>query len=111
MKFHRLFALYCLLLFVSQTMIAQDNPEVIDEVIAMVGGEYILLSELEEQHALSESQSALPLPPNARCAILDQLLVGKLLYNQSKLDSIEVTAEEVEQQLNARIDRNFGLHE
>ncbi|MEL6357310.1 MAG: peptidylprolyl isomerase, partial [Bacteroidota bacterium] len=105
MKIQRLFAFCCCLFIVTHAAIAQETPEVIDEVIAMVGGEYILLSELEEQYALSASQSALPLPPNARCAILDQLLVGKLLYNQSKLDSIEVTPEEVEQQLNARIDR------
>lgn len=81
---------------------------VIDEVIARVGGEYILLSELEEQYALAVSQSASDLPPRARCGILDQSLVGKLLYNQSKLDSIEVGDAEVEQQLNARIDRILG---
>lgn len=84
---------------------AQDTREVIDEVVAMVGGEYILLSEVEEQFALAVSQSNQPIPPEARCALMDQLLVGKLLYNQSKLDSIEVAPEEVEQQLNARIDR------
>ncbi len=78
---------------------------VIDEVIARVGGEYILLSELEERYALEQSQTNDSLPPDIRCAILDQSLVGKLLYNQSKLDSIEVNDAEVEQQLNARIDR------
>ena len=70
-----------------------------------MGGEYILLSELEEQFALAASQSNSEIPADARCNIMDQLLVGKLLYNQSKLDSIEVSDGEVEQQLNARIDR------
>ncbi len=78
---------------------------VIDQVIARVGSEYVLLSELEEQFALAASQTNEPLPPEARCQMLDQLLVGKLLYNQSKLDSIEVADSEVESQLNARIDR------
>jgi len=78
---------------------------VIDQVIARVGGEYVLLSELEEQFALAASQTNDPLPPEARCQMLDQLLVGKLLYNQSKLDSIEVPDSDVESQLNARIDR------
>lgn len=78
---------------------------VIDQVIARVGGEYILLSELEEQFALAASQSNAELPAEARCQMLDQLLVGKLLFNQSKLDSIEVTDSEVESQLTARIDR------
>ena len=78
---------------------------VIDQVIARVGGEYVLLSDLEEQFALAASQTNEELPPEARCQMLDQLLVGKLLYNQSKLDSIEVSDSEVESQLNARIDR------
>lgn len=78
---------------------------VIDQVIARVGGEYVLLSELEEQFALAASQTNEQLPPEARCQMLDQLLVGKLLYNQSKLDSIEVSDSEVESQLSARIDR------
>ena len=84
---------------------AQERGAVIDEVIARVGGEYILLSDLEEQYALASSQSNAELPDGARCSMLDQALVGKLLYNQSKLDSIEVNDGEVEQQLNARIDR------
>ncbi|MEM9527492.1 MAG: SurA N-terminal domain-containing protein, partial [Bacteroidota bacterium] len=84
------------------------QAQVIDQVIARVGGEYILLSDLEEQFSLAASQSNNPLPPEARCQLLDQLLVGKLLYNQSKLDSIEVSDGEVESQLNARIDRILG---
>lgn len=78
---------------------------VIDQVIARVGSEYVLLSGLEEQFALANSQTNEPLPPEARCQMLDRLLVGKLLLNQSKLDSIEVSDGEVESQLNARIDR------
>ena len=96
--------LLALLLSFSFTTAATAQT-VIDQVIARIGGEYILLSELEEQFALSASQSNQPLPPEARCQIMDQLLVGKLLYNQSKLDSIEISDGEVEQQLNARIDR------
>jgi peptidyl-prolyl cis-trans isomerase SurA len=78
--------------------------EVIDKVVANVGSEYILLSELEEQYALLKERQA-KLPADARCAILDQLLTQKLLVNQAKLDSVEVTDEEVEAQLNARIDQ------
>ena len=82
-----------------------QSSTVIDQVIARVGSEYILLSDLEEQFALAASQTNEALAPEARCQMLDQLLVGKLLYNQSKLDSIEVSDSEVESQLTARIDR------
>ena len=78
--------------------------EVIDKVVATVGGELVLLSEIEEQLALMEAQNGV-LPEGARCGIIDQILATKLLLNQSKLDSIEVSDEEVEAQLDARIDR------
>lgn len=77
---------------------------VIDKVAAMVGGEVILLSEVEEQFALLKAQRP-NAPDNARCEIMDALLSTKLLINQAKLDSVEVTDAEVEDQLNARIDR------
>jgi peptidyl-prolyl cis-trans isomerase SurA len=80
---------------------------VLDKVIAVVGSELVLLSELEEQYALLEEQSGV-LPPDARCNVLDNILVAKLLLNQAKLDSVEVLDAEVEDQLNARIDRIMG---
>ena len=64
----------------------------------------MLLSEVEEQISLMAARSGV-LPEGARCAVMDQLLANKLLINQAKLDSIEVSEEEVEVQLNARVDR------
>ncbi len=78
--------------------------EIIDKVVANVGGEILLLSEVEEQYALMSAQQG-SLPPEARCAIVDQLLAQKLLVNQAKLDSVEVSEEEVESQLDARIEQ------
>jgi len=86
----------------------QAQRQVIDKVIATVGSELILLSEVEEQYALTEAQQG-QLPPNARCIILDNLLTQNLLLNQAKLDSVLVTDEEVEVQLDARIDRILTL--
>ena len=77
--------------------------ETIDRVVANVGSEIVLLSEVEEQYALLEAQEGV-LPDNIRCGIMDQVLAQKLLVNQAKLDSIEVTDEEVENQLNARVE-------
>jgi len=103
---HNVLALFILL--AALPLAAQNQPAVIDQVIARVGGEYVLLSQLEEQFAQAAGQSNTPLPPEARCQLMDQILVGKLLYNKSKLDSIEVSDGEVESQLNARIDRILG---
>ncbi len=78
---------------------------VIDKVISKVGGELVLLSELEEQFAYAASQKEGGIPPEAKCVILEQILAQKLLLNQSRLDSIEVSEDEVETQMNARFDR------
>ena len=80
-------------------------PIVVDRVIATVGGELVLLSELEEQVALTASQSGKAVSPAMRCTILEQILTAKLLVNQAKLDSVVVSEQEVEGQLNARIDK------
>jgi len=98
-------SLICLAL-ASGALFAQ--PQVIDKVVATIGGELILLSDVEEQHALTEAQQGV-VPENARCAILENIMVTKLLLNQAKLDSVEVSDDEVETQLNTRIDRILTL--
>lgn len=90
-------------LFLAAQLIAQR--EVIDKVIANVGNEYVLLSELEEQIALISDKQGGKLPPDARCLMLDNLLTQKLLINQAKIDSVLVKDEEVEDQMNARIEQ------
>lgn len=96
---------FCFLLI---TTGSSAQREVIDKVVATVGGELVLLSEVEEQRALMASQQS-DLPDDVRCDIMDQIMANKLLLNQSKLDSILVTDEEVEVQLDARIERILGF--
>jgi len=92
---------FCLLSLFS---FAQDK-EVIDKIVGLVGNELVLLSEIEEQHALLLDQQQDNVPENVRCDIMESLLSQGLLLHQAKLDSIEVSGEEVEAQLNARIDQ------
>ncbi len=87
------------------TLSGFSQKVVVDKVISKVGGELILLSELEEQFAYAVSQQQEEVPPEARCVILEQILAQKLLLNQSRLDSIEVGEAEVESQLDARFER------
>lgn len=93
-----------LLFLVAMMGTLSAQKQVIDKVTATVGGELVLLSEVEEQISLMQAQNG-QLPEDARCSIMDQVLITKLLLNQAKLDSIEVSDIEVEEQLNARIDR------
>ncbi len=83
---------------------AWSQAELIDKVVAKIGDEYILLSEIEEQFASAKEQKA-GLPDNYRCMIFDQILVNKLILNQAKIDSVLAKDEDVETQLTARFDK------
>ncbi|HNM27649.1 MAG TPA: peptidylprolyl isomerase, partial [Saprospiraceae bacterium] len=88
-----------------QPLSAQNgDKKVIDKVVATVGGEIILLSEVQEQYTFAKQQEP-QLPPEYQCMALQNLIVQKLLVNQAKLDSVEVKDEEVENQLDARVER------
>ena len=100
----KLLGLLIICLGFSNLLWGQNNAVIIDRVIALVGGELVLLSELEEQYAYIKANNP-GIEDDAKCGILDQLLANKLLLNQTKIDSIEVSDEEVEGQLNARIDQ------
>lgn len=86
---------------------AQAQALVIDKIVTKVGGEVILYSEVEEQYAYLNTQ--MMTEDVDRCEILKNMIAQKLLINQAKLDSIEVTDEIVNKQLDARINRILQL--
>ena len=96
--------LLCALLLFPLTFGLFAQREIIDKVVATVGGEIVLLSDVEEQRALLQAQQG-TLPENARCLILDQIMAQKLLVNQAKVDSLPLADAEVDAQLEARIDQ------
>lgn len=96
-----------LLVFCVGSFAVKAQEEVIDQVLATVGGEIVLMSEVEEQYSLMASQQR-PVNEQTRCFILEQLLVNKMMVNQAKLDSVEVSDVEVETQLDARIEQILG---
>jgi peptidyl-prolyl cis-trans isomerase SurA len=96
-----------LLVFCVGSFAVKAQVEVIDQVLATVGGEIVLMSEVEEQYSLMASQQR-PVNEQTRCFILEQLLVNKMMVNQAKLDSVEVSDVEVETQLDARIEQILG---
>ena len=73
---------------------------VLDKVIAKVGNEFVLHSEVEERLSLWAKNSEVP--EGARCTILEELLVTNLLVHRAQIDSLEVADEVVEKQLDRR---------
>ncbi len=81
-----------------------SGQKVVDKIVAKVGGEIVLLSEFEEQY--NYALTAQPeIGDEERCKILESIIAQSLLVHQAKLDSIVVTTEEVEDQLNFKVDR------
>ena len=85
---------------------AQSN--VIDEVIAVVGDSPILRSDVESMYQQTMMQGS-NYVGDLKCHIFEQLLLQKLLLEQAKLDSIEVSENNVisyvDRQINEFISR------
>ena len=75
----------------------------LDKVIAKVGGEVILYSDLETNLASIQAKRTNN-PASLRCDLLENIIMQKLLVNQAILDSVEVKEEIVDRELNARFD-------
>ncbi len=76
----------------------------VNKVIAKVGGELVLLSDLEEQVAYLKDQDQ-TIGEKEKCEILEGILAQKLLVNQARLDSIAVPDEQVKAEIDGRIER------
>ena len=93
------------LLFLTLPMMAQNRqPQVIDKVVAVVGKNIILQSDIENQYIQYRMQGmAEGTGKEVRAHILEELLLQKLMLNQAEMDSITVTDEQVETQMDQRI--------
>ena len=96
------------ILFLSTLRLWGQEAMVIDKVVATVGDEIILLSDVEEQYDYDRERMG-TISEIAKCGILERIMVQKLLVNQAKLDSVIVEDDQVEQQLNQRIDYILSL--
>lgn len=99
-------ALFLLIFLMSnQPAIGQESSGVvIDEVVAVVGKEYILLSDIEQQYLQMRMQESVQESEEyTKCLILENLLFEKLLLHQAELDSVVITQDQV----NAELDRRM----
>lgn len=95
------------LLFVFSVLLFTINinaQEVLDKIVAVVDDEVILQSELNMQVAYIAAQYRMD-PGNEKVKqdVLQQMVEEKLLYAQAQLDSVFVTDEEVEAQLDQQL--------
>lgn len=107
-------SLFIALLFVSipfESLFCQTEGEIIDKIVAIVGDEMIMQSDVQSQAYLLAQQDPTIDPNDQKIQkyILNQLINEKLVLIKAKEDSITVSDEEVDQrwqfQLNALVER------
>lgn len=89
------FLLFFQLLLIGTT----QGQKLVNQVVAQVGNNIILLSDIETQSLqLNEKERS-----GKECDILEQLLLEELLVNQALLDSLEISDEQVDAEMENRL--------
>jgi peptidyl-prolyl cis-trans isomerase SurA len=93
--------------FLFLVIITKAQPQILDKVVAIVGKNPLLLSEVETN--LLQQKEKKEAGENARCKVFEDLLFQKLLLAQADRDSIVVADAEVDGELNRRIQYYVGM--
>tara|TARA_B100001115_G_C15839538_1_gene420524 strand:- start:685 stop:2013 length:1329 start_codon:yes stop_codon:yes gene_type:complete len=88
------------LLYCSLILVLEVYSQTIDKVVAVVGDEIILYSDIESQITQYTNQG--DYSPEMRCVIFEDLLKQSILIHYAKLDSIVVTNDEIDNEVEKR---------
>ena len=82
--------------------VGQSKKVLADKIIAVIGDKIVLKSDITN-YIEDEKRQGHELPPDAGCALLQQMMVRKALMLQAQKDSLPVSDEEIEAELDQRI--------
>lgn len=90
---------------VVQEPVSQEDEHIIDQIVAVVGKNIILESDIENQYLNIKMQGASlsGTSQEIRCVILEDLLYQKLMVAQADYDSIVIDPSQVNSELDRRI--------
>lgn len=94
--------LFLIVLTFTAVSIASAQPKNADKIVAILGENIILNSDVDGQYAQYIAQGAKD-NGDLKCQILESLLSQKMLQNQAKVDSLEISEQQVEDELNRRV--------
>lgn len=98
-----LFLLLFLGVFTALPLITVGQDKVIDQIIAVVGSNIILKSDIENQYLQSQAQGVTS-DGDMKCEILEQTLEQKLLLAEAELDTNIVVADnQINQEMDSRM--------
>lgn len=93
--------------FILLATLSNAQPQILDKVVAIVGKNPLLLSEVETN--LLQQKEKKDLTDADRCKVFEDLLFQKLLLAQADRDSIVVADAEVDNELTRRIQYYVGM--
>ena len=98
-------------LLISLTVAAQGQPRkvIADKIIAVVGDRIILHSDIQNS-ILDIVRQGGTVPANAECLIMEQALISKVMMLQALKDSLPITEDEVEANLDNRIRKFINMY-
>ena len=80
-----------------------SQGKLIDKVVAVVGDNAIYYSDVENQYMQYLMQGYTADGQEIRCKVFEEILFAKLLLNQAKIDSVNVSEEQVESEMDRRL--------
>ncbi|MBM3453033.1 MAG: hypothetical protein FJX84_07815 [Bacteroidetes bacterium] len=96
-----------ILLFSCFYLLSQkNNAQTIDKIVAQIGDEIILLSNIQAlklQQIQDKTSDITALSSFSDCALLEDLMYQNLLLNQAKIDSLPISDEQVDSEMENRI--------
>lgn len=101
LKFNNKIIILFINLLIGFTSFSQSG-KVIDKVVAQIGDEIIMLSDIQGQK-LQMIQNSIDITSQTDCEILEELLYQKLLISQAIIDSIQVSDDMVNGEMEQRI--------
>jgi peptidyl-prolyl cis-trans isomerase SurA len=98
----KLITAFCLLFGLVLIANAQPQRAVADKILAIIGDRIILQSDVRNS-LVDMQRNGQTLPDSSECLLTQQAMISKILMLQAEKDSLPVTDEEVEAELDQRI--------
>ncbi len=100
--FFKKLAAICLLIASFSSVVAQPKKQILEEVVALIGDNIILKSEWEAEFLQVKDQYT-NYNGNLQCEILNQLILQKLLLHKAELDSVIISDEQIDYEMDRKI--------
>ncbi|MGQ9846884.1 MAG: peptidylprolyl isomerase [Bacteroidales bacterium] len=94
--------IFILIIYLMGYYLGYAQKPVIDKVVAVVGNNAILLSDIENQYLQTSNKSKYD-EIDLKCNILEELIYQNFLIHQAEIDSITVGEKEIESEMERRL--------